>query len=449
MAGLNLNLNYSGIQESQLNNMKEMIRAAQQLLESSTGAGSDFTGWVHLPQTFDMALLDRVEACAARLKEKCDVLIVVGIGGSYLGTRAVSEALKDPMEPLRRFCSRNNPTIVYAGHHLEERYMENLLGAIDELEICVNVISKSGTTTEPAIAFRMLKSYMEKRYGVEGAKERIVATTDKARGALRTLADEQGYETFVIEDDIGGRYSVLTPVGLLPLAVSGVDVRALMKGAKAAYQEYLNPDLAANNCFKYAAARTILQDQGKVVEILANYDPALQYISEWWKQLYGESEGKDGRGIFPASVQFSSDLHSMGQYIQDGRRMIFETVLLETDQNGSLKVSEDEQNLDGLNFLAGKSLKEINFKAFEGTLLAHVAGGTPNLVIELEKIDAYHIGQLLYFFMKACGISGYLLGVNPFDQPGVEAYKKNMFALLGKPGYEAHRQTLEAALKRL
>ncbi|MDK9710525.1 glucose-6-phosphate isomerase [Acidaminobacter sp.] len=449
MAGLNLNLNYSGIQDSQLNNMKEMVRAAQQLLENGAGAGSDFTGWVHLPQTFDMALMDQVEACAARLKEKCDVLVVVGIGGSYLGTRAVSEALKDPMEPLRRFCSRENPTIIYAGHHLEERYMEQLLGAIDELEVCVNVISKSGTTTEPAIAFRMLKSYMEKRYGVDGAKERIVATTDKARGALRTLADEKGYETFVIEDDIGGRYSVLTPVGLLPLAVSGVDIRALMEGAKAAYEEYLNPELETNNCFKYAAARTILQDQGKVVEILANYNPALQYISEWWKQLYGESEGKDGRGIFPASVQFSSDLHSMGQYIQDGRRMIFETVLLETDQNGSLKVNEDGQNLDGLNFLAGKSLKEINFKAFEGTLLAHVAGGTPNLVIELEKIDAYHIGQLLYFFMKACGISGYLLGVNPFDQPGVEAYKKNMFALLGKPGYEAHRQTLEAALKRL
>jgi len=449
MAGLKLNLNYSGIQESQLINMKEMVRAAQQLLETGAGAGSDFTGWVHLPQTFDMALMDRVEDCAARLKEKCDVLIVVGIGGSYLGTRAVSEALKDPMESLRRFCSRENPTIVYAGHHLEERYMKNLLGAIDELEICVNVISKSGTTTEPAIAFRMLKSYMEKRYGVDGAKERIVATTDKARGALRTLADEQGYETFVIEDDIGGRYSVLTPVGLLPLAVSGVDIRALMEGAKAAYEEYLNPELETNNCFKYAAARTILQDQGKVVEILANYDPALQYISEWWKQLYGESEGKDGRGIFPASVQFSSDLHSLGQYIQDGRRMIFETVLLETDQSGSLKVSEEDQNLDGLNFLAGKSLREINFKAFEGTLLAHVAGGTPNLVIELEKIDAYHIGQLLYFFMKACGISGYLLGVNPFDQPGVEAYKKNMFALLGKPGYEAHRQTLEAALKRL
>lgn len=449
MAGLNLNLNYSGIQDSQLNNMKEMVRAAQLLLENGTGAGSDFTGWVNLPQTIDMVLMDRVEACAARLKEKCDVLIVVGIGGSYLGTRAVSEALKDPMEPLRRFCSRENPTIVYAGHHLEERYMEQMLGAIDDLEICVNVISKSGTTTEPAIAFRMLKSYMEKRYGVDGAKERIVATTDKARGALRTLADEKGYETFVIEDDIGGRYSVLTPVGLLPLAVSGVDIRALMEGAKAAYEEYLNPELETNNCFKYAAARTILQDQGKVVEILANYNPALQYISEWWKQLYGESEGKDGRGIFPASVQFSSDLHSMGQYIQDGRRMIFETVLLETDQNGSLKVDEDAQNLDGLNFLAGKSLKEINFKAFEGTLLAHVAGGTPNLVIELEKIDAYHIGQLLYFFMKACGISGYLLGVNPFDQPGVEAYKKNMFALLGKPGYEAHRQTLEAALKRL
>lgn len=449
MAGLNLNLNYSGIHESQLNSMKEMVHAAQLMLENSTGAGSEFTGWVHLPQTFDMVLMDQVEACAARLKEKCDVLVVVGIGGSYLGTRAVSEALKDPMEHLRRFCSRENPTIVYAGHHLEERYMQNLLGALDELEVCVNVISKSGTTTEPAIAFRMLKSYMEKRYGVDGAKERIVATTDKARGALRTLADEQGYETFVIEDDIGGRYSVLTPVGLLPLAVSGVDIRALMEGAKAAYQEYLNPDLAVNNCFKYAAARTILQDQGKVVEILANYDPALQYISEWWKQLYGESEGKDGRGIFPASVQFSSDLHSMGQYIQDGRRMIFETVIQVTDLDGSLEVSEDAQNLDGLNFLAGKSLKEINHKAFEGTLLAHVAGGTPNLVLEIEKLDAYHIGHLLYFFEKACGISGYLLGVNPFDQPGVEAYKKNMFALLGKPGYEAHRQTLEAALKRL
>ncbi len=449
MAGLKLNLNYSGIQESQLENMKDLVGAAQQMLENGTGPGNDFIGWVHLPDQFDMGLMEKIEACASRMREKCDVLVVVGIGGSYLGTRAVSEALRDPMEHIRRFCSRENPVILYAGHHLEERYMEKLLGALDDLEVCVNVISKSGTTTEPAIAFRMLKRYMEDRYGVEGARERVVATTDKARGALRTLADEQGYETFVIEDDIGGRYSVLTPVGLLPLAISGVDVRALLEGAKAAYKEYLNPDLLTNHCLKYAAARKILQDQGKIVEILANYDPSLMYISEWWKQLYGESEGKDGRGIFPASVQFSTDLHSMGQYIQDGRRMLFETVIQVTDLEGCLKVTEDPQDLDGLNFLAGKSLKEINHKAFEGTLLAHVAGGTPNMVIELEKLDAFHLGQLLYFFEKACGVSGYLLGVNPFDQPGVEAYKKNMFALLGKPGYEAHRKTLEAGLKRL
>jgi glucose-6-phosphate isomerase len=449
MAGLHLNLNYSGIHESQLQNMSEMVRVAQDLLESGKGAGADFVGWVHLPDQMDPQILTKVEACGARLREQCDVLVVVGIGGSYLGTRAVVEALKDPMEHLRPFSDRKNPVIVYAGHHLEERYMTNLLQALDGLEVCVNVISKSGTTTEPAVAFRMIKAYMEKRYGIEGSKARIVATTDQARGALRTLADENGYETFVIEDDIGGRYSVLTPVGLLPIAVAGIDIRALMNGAKEAYQHYLSPDLETNACLRYAATRKILQDQGKVVEILANYDPSLQYISEWWKQLYGESEGKDGRGLFPASVQFTTDLHSMGQYIQEGRRMIFETVLLIADRDGALKVTEDPQNLDGLNFLAGKSLKEINHKAFEGTLLAHVAGGTPNLVIELDQLDAYHMGYLLYFFEKACGISGYMLGVNPFDQPGVEAYKKNMFALLGKPGYEAHRQTLEAALKRL
>lgn len=449
MAGLRLNLNYSGLHRSQLENMRGIVQAAQLQLETGTGAGADFVGWVHLPRDFEPELMERIEACAARLKAQCSVLLVVGIGGSYLGTRAVSEALRDPVAHLRRLEDRRDPEIVYVGHHLEERYMTQLLEVLDAHEICVNVISKSGTTTEPAIAFRMVRAYMEKRYGRDGAKERTVATTDKARGALRILAEEQGYETFVIEDDIGGRYSVLTPVGLLPLAVSGVNIRQLMEGARDAYQAYLNPDLLNNDCLKYAAARRILQDQGKVVEILANYDPALSYISEWWKQLYGESEGKDGRGLFPASVQFTSDLHSMGQYIQEGRRMLFETVLQVMDTAGSLRVAEDPDNLDGLNFLTGKSLKEINYKAFEGTLLAHVAGGTPNLVIELTSLDAYHIGYLLYFFEKACGISGYLLGVNPFDQPGVEAYKKNMFALLGKPGYEAHRQTLEAALKRL
>lgn len=448
MNELHLNLKHSGLKEEDLKKLSALASVAQTMLEKGTGAGSEFTGWVHLPETFDGDLLDRIVTTAERLRKKCDVLVVVGIGGSYLGTRAVVEALKAPMEIITPFDKRKDPVILYAGHHLDERYMASLLKTLDHVDVCVNVISKSGTTTEPAIAFRMLKAYMENRYGLEGARERIVATTDKARGALRLLANDFDYETFIIEDDIGGRYSVLTPVGLLPIAVAGVDIRALMKGAAAAYQDYLEKDLLKNNCLLYAVARNILMNQGKVIEILTNYDPAISYVSEWWKQLYGESEGKDQRGIYPASVQFTSDLHSMGQYIQDGRRMLFETVIQFKDGPDALKVGLDEKDLDGLNFLSGKSLKEINLKAFEGTLLAHVAGGTPNLVIELGKLDAHHLGYLIYFFEKACGISGYLLGVNPFDQPGVEAYKRNMFALLGKPGYEALRDELEAQLNR-
>lgn len=446
MTEIKLQLKYSGLGEVVFNNMRDRVKAAKDMLENGTGVGSEFTGWVHLPHTFDQTELERILRTAKKIREHCDVLLVIGIGGSYLGTRAVVEALKHPLEIITPFCERNDPVILYAGHHLDERYMAQLMQSLNHVEVCVNVISKSGTTTEPAVAFRKIRQYMENRYGLEGARERIVATTDKSRGALRRLAEEQGYETFVIEDNIGGRYSVLTPVGLLPIAVSGVDIQSLLKGAKAAYEQYLEPDLMKNDCALYAAARNIFLNQGKVIEVLANYDPSLSYVSEWWKQLYGESEGKNHKGLFPASVQFTSDLHSMGQYIQDGPRTMFETVIKVAQGPNDLVIGFDQDNLDGLNFLSENTFREVNQKAFEGTLLAHVAGGTPNLVIEMASMDAFHLGYLLYFFEKACGISGYLLDVNPFDQPGVEAYKKNMFALLGKPGFESLKSELEATL---
>ena len=436
------------IKEHELAGLQPAVNAAHAQLHGKTGAGADFTGWVDLPLAYDREELKRVKECAARIREDSDVLIVVGIGGSYLGAKAVIEALcpsfynieriaaaKQQAASKKRGAGNKGVAVLFAGNSISAAYLADLMELIDDLDVSVNVISKSGTTTEPAIAFRVLKAHMEAKYGKAGAAKRIYATTDKARGALRQLAAEEGYETFVIPDDVGGRYSVLTPVGLLPVAAAGIDPDKLLAGAAAAHERYIDPDLAKNDCYAYAAARNALYAKGKLVEILVNYEPALHYLTEWWKQLYGESEGKDGKGLFPAGVDFSTDLHSMGQYIQDGRRALFETVLLVDAPIRSLTIESDAANLDGLNYLAGMDVDYVNKQAAEGTYLAHRDGGVPNLFLHLPALDECCLGQAIYFFEKACGISGYLLGVNPFNQPGVEAYKKNMFRLLGKPGY--------------
>lgn len=433
----------SGICESELNKMKALTMAAHKQLEEKNGAGNDFLGWMNLPTDYDKEEFDRIQKAAERIRQKADVLVVIGIGGSYLGAKAVIDALNNYFYNMESKENRKAPQIVYAGNNISGTYLKQLLDFLKGKEVCLNVISKSGTTTEPAIAFRVLKSWMEEKYGKEEAASRIFATTDKARGALRSLADKEGYETFVIADDIGGRYSVLTAVGLLPIAVSGIDIEALMDGARAGQTEYANSDLSQNMCYQYAAARNILYNKGKTTEILVDYEPVLFFFAEWWKQLYGESEGKDHKGLFPAAVHFSTDLHSMGQYIQEGRRNLFETVIHIKDSEHDTLILEDKEDLDGLNYLSGKGFNFVNEKAFQGTLLAHVDGGTPNLLVHLDKLDAFHLGQLIYFFEKACAISGYLLGVNPFDQPGVEAYKKNMFALLGKAGFEDLKAELE------
>ena len=437
------------VKDYELAALQPAVNAAHATLHGKTGAGADFTGWVDLPLTYDRAEFARVKECAARIREDSDVLIVVGIGGSYLGAKAVIEALCPSFYNIERIAAakahaedRKNGknrgkgvAVLFAGNSISASYLADLTELIDDLDVSVNVISKSGTTTEPAIAFRVLKAHMEAKYGKAGAAKRIYATTDKARGALRQMATEEGYETFVIPDDVGGRYSVLTPVGLLPVAAAGIDPDKLLAGAGAAHERYIDPDLAKNDCYTYAAARNALLAKGKLIEILVNYEPALHYLTEWWKQLYGESEGKDGKGLFPAGVDFSTDLHSMGQYIQDGRRALFETVLLVDAPIRSLTIASDAANLDGLNYLAGMDVDYVNKQAAEGTYLAHKDGGVPNLFLHLPALDEYSLGQAIYFFEKACGISGYLLGVNPFNQPGVEAYKKNMFRLLGKPGY--------------
>ncbi len=425
--------------------LKERAAAANALLHSGEGAGNDFLGWVDLPQTI-MEDLARVQSCAARLREKADLIICVGIGGSYLGSKAVLEAMSNPFKLLRR--EQTEPTVVFAGQNISEDYTRELIEASKEHSIAVIVISKSGTTTEPAIAFRLLKAEVESRYGKTEAAERIVAVTDEKRGALKTLATQQGYETFVIPDNVGGRFSVLTPVGLLPLAAAGINVAELIEGAQA-MQCATSTDVAIedNPAAIYACARNFLYEKGKKIEILGSYEPQLQYVSEWWKQLYGESEGKDGLGIFPASVTFTADLHSMGQYIQEGERTLFETIISVKNSKYEVKVEREAEDLDGLNFLEGRRLSEINAMAELGVQLAHMDGGVPNIRIELESINAKSIGALLYFFEKACGISGYMLGVNPFDQPGVEAYKKNMFALLEKPGFEAETAAIKARLK--
>ncbi len=443
MSLIKLDISKSGVTVN-----SEMLAKAQQaneLLHSGKGAGNDFLGWVNLPSSISAEEIAAIEAQAAKLREKAEVVICIGIGGSYLGAKAVIEAMSNSFEFLHR--KHANPTVVFAGENISEDYTFELLEAVKDYSIATIVISKSGTTTEPAIAFRIIKAEIEKRYGKAEAAERIVAITDQARGALKTLATNEGYPTFVIPDNVGGRFSVLTPVGLLPLAVAGIDIKALVEGAQA-MEETTKAEVAVeqNLAAQYAIVRNELYAAGKKIEILASYEPKLQYIAEWWKQLYGESEGKDGLGIFPASVTLTADLHSMGQYIQEGERTLFETVISVANSKHTIKVENDEQNLDGLNFLTGKRLSEINKMAELGVQLAHVDGGVPNMRIEIPQIDEKAIGELLYFFEKACGISGYMLGVNPFNQPGVEAYKKNMFALLDKPGYEEESKAIKARL---
>ncbi len=424
---------------------KQAAEAANRALHQGTGKGNDFLGWLNLPSSIDEAHLADVEATAAILREHCEVVVVIGIGGSYLGAKATIDALSNSFDWLQT--ERKGPAIVYAGQNIGEDYLYELQQLLKNRKFGIISISKSGTTTEPALAFRLLKTQLEDQQGKEAARKLIVAVTDKARGALRTLAVQEGYKTYVIEDTIGGRYSVLSPVGLLPIAVAGFDIRQLVSGALSMEQQCGEEVAFENNlAAQYAAVRNELYQSGKKIEILVNYHPKLHFVSEWWKQLYGESEGKDNLGIFPAAVDFTTDLHSMGQWIQEGERTIFETVISVKESDHTVLVPSDKANLDGLNFLAGKRVDEVNKMAELGTLLAHIDGGVPNLKIELPKLNEYYLGQLFYFFEKACGISGYLLGVNPFDQPGVEAYKKNMFALLEKPGYEAETAALKARI---
>ncbi|QIC07521.1 glucose-6-phosphate isomerase [Brevibacillus sp. 7WMA2] len=435
------------VSEHEMKHLEAAVGIAHQQLHEGTGAGSDYLGWVDLPDTYDKEEYARIKAAAEKIKADSDVLLVIGIGGSYLGAKAVIDVLGHTFYNSLTKEQRKAPEIYFVGNNISPVYLTHLMQVIEGKEVSVNIISKSGTTTEPAIAFRIFREFMEKKYGKEEARKRIYATTDKARGALKQVANEEGYESFVIPDNVGGRFSVLTAVGLLPIAVSGADIDALMSGAQAARQRYMNPALEENECYQYAAIRNCLLRKGKQIEMLVSYEPQFHYFNEWWKQLFGESEGKDGRGIFPAAADFSADLHSMGQFIQDGSRNLFETVLSVAQPATDVEIMQDAANLDGLNFLSGKGMDFVNKKAMEGTMLAHMDGGVPNLVVELPELSAYHIGELLYFFEKACGISGYLLGVNPFDQPGVEAYKANMFALLGKPGFEKQKAELEARLK--
>ena len=443
MSLMKLDIAKSGVVISEA--MKAEAKKANELLHSGEGAGNDFLGWVNLPSSIDAAQLAAIEEQAAKLRQKADVVICIGIGGSYLGAKAVIEAMNNSFEYLKR--QHENPTVVFAGQNISEDYTYELLDAVKDYSIAAIVISKSGTTTEPAIAFRIIKAEIEKRYGKAEASERIVAVTDAARGALKTLSTNEGYPTFVIPDDVGGRFSVLTPVGLLPLAVAGIDIKALVAGAQA-MERATAADVAVedNLAAQYAIVRNELYKAGKKTEILGSYEPKLQYVAEWWKQLYGESEGKEGKGIFPASVTLTADLHSMGQYIQEGERTLFETIISVENAKHTVKVEADGDNLDGLNFLAGKRISEINKMAELGVRLAHIDGGVPQLCIEIPAIDETSIGALIYFFEKACGISGYILGVNPFNQPGVEAYKKNMFALLDKPGYEEESKVIKARL---
>ena len=443
MLSLDLSKISSFVSAEEIANMRSTVEMAENVLNSRQGAGSDFLGWVDLPVNYDKEEFVRIKNAAKKIQSDSDVLVVVGIGGSYLGAKAAIEMLTDSFYNLSQ--ERKTPMIIFTGNSISSSYLADVISLLKDKDFSINIISKSGTTTEPALAFRILRSMLIEKYGADEAKKRIYATTDKSRGALKTFADKEGYETFVIPDDVGGRFSVLTAVGLLPIAAAGIDIDEMMKGAQDARAEFEKP-FDDNICYQYAAIRNILNRKGKCIELMVNYEPALTFFSEWWKQLYGESEGKDNRGIFPASVSFSTDLHSMGQYIQEGRRILFETVLNVQKPKKDLDFPYDEENIDGLNFLSGMTVDEVNNKAFQGTLLAHTDGNVPNIILNIPELTPYYFGALSYFFEKACAISGYILGVNPFNQPGVEAYKKNMFALLGKPGYEDLTEELKNRL---
>jgi glucose-6-phosphate isomerase len=434
--------------EHELTYLSDAVKVAHHSLHEQTGAGNDYLGWIDLPVNYDKEEFSRIQKSSEKIKNDSDVLLVIGIGGSYLGARAAIEMLNHSFYNALPKEKRQTPQVLFLGNNISSTYMTDLMDLLDGKDFSINVISKSGTTTEPAIAFRIFRKLLEEKYGAEEARKRIYATTDKAKGALKTLATDEGFETFVVPDDVGGRYSVLTAVGLLPIAVSGVDIEAMMKGARDAREAFSKSELEENPAYQYAAVRNVLYNKGKTIEMLINYEPGLQYFSEWWKQLFGESEGKDQKGIFPSSANFSTDLHSLGQYVQEGRRDLFETVIKVAKPRHELTIEEADSDLDGLNYLAGQTVDFVNNKAFEGTLLAHTDGDVPNLIVEIPEMDAYTFGYLVYFFEKACAISGYLLGVNPFDQPGVEAYKVNMFALLGKPGFEEKKAELEKRLEK-
>ena len=435
MSGIKLNLKNTGISQKSIMEYKEQVENIHKELHQKANDEKDFVGWLELPTNYDKKEFSRIKKAAKKIKKESDILVVIGIGGSYLGARAVIESLTSTFNNMLTEKQRKYPQILYVGNNLSPNYINELIEYIGDKDFSVNVISKSGTTTEPAIAFRIFREILENKYGIDEARSRIYVTTDKARGALKTLADNEGYEKFVIPDNVGGRYSVLTAVGLLPIATAGIDIDKLMQGAQNAQERYDDPNLKYNECYKYAVTRNILYKLYKNTEILVNYEPKMHYFTEWWKQLYGESEGKDQKGIFPAGVDFTTDLHSMGQYIQEGRRNLFETVISVENSKSDITINKDEDNLDGLNYLAGKTLDYVNKKAMEGTVKAHVTGDVPNIMLSIENLDEENIGELIYFFEKACAMSGMILGVNPFNQPGVEEYKKNMFKLLKKPGF--------------
>lgn len=436
MPNIKLDLSYTGITEKEISKYESKVEKIYNNLNEISDDENEFAGWLKLPSNYDKKEFSRIKKIAKRIRKDSEVFIVIGIGGSYLGARAVIESLTSNFANMFPDSIRKSPQVFFVGNSISPNYINELIDCIGDKDISINVISKSGTTTEPAIAFRIFREYLESKYGAEEASKRIYVTTDKKKGALKQLSEEEEYETFVIPDNVGGRYSVLTPVGLLPIAVAGIDIDRLMQGAKNAQYNYSDNSIKYNQCYKYAVIRNILYKKDKTIEILANYEPKLHYFTEWWKQLYGESEGKAHKGIFPAGVDLSTDLHSMGQYIQDGKRNLFETVINIEETSTDIKIKRDEDNIDGLNFLAGKTMDYVNKKAMQGTIEAHVSGGVPNIIINIKKLDEETIGELIYFFELACAISGNILGVNPFDQPGVEAYKTNMFRLLGKPGYE-------------
>ena len=450
---MKLNFNYqfakNFFNEDELKQIKPYVELANEVLTSKTGAGNDFLGWVDLPETYDKDEFARIKKAAEKIKNDSEVLVVIGIGGSYLGAKAAIEFLSHSFYNNLPKDKRKTPEIYFAGTNMSGVYLQHLIDVVGDRDFSVNVISKSGTTTEPAIAFRVFKKMLEEKYGKEEAAKRIYATTDKAKGALKTLATAEGYETFVVPDNVGGRFSVLTAVGLLPIAAAGIDIDDLMAGAKDAMNDFANKNMDENLALQYAAVRNILHRKGKDLELMVNYEPRVHYLAEWWKQLFGESEGKEGKGLYPTSADFSADLHSLGQYIQQGQRLFFETVVSIGKPEVEFVIESDKENLDGLNFIAGKTLDYVNKKATDGVILAHVDGNVPNLGINIPEVTPYHLGYTFYFFEKACGVSGYLLGVNPFDQPGVEAYKKNMFALLGKPGYEEAGKELEKKLNEV